>query len=106
MSVRDARVSWLSHTSTNTSFFPKPPSTFLACFSRGEGRKYARKKFRLNWVSNSQPQGHESDTLTIEPPRLKNRIENKTTIGKQKYDTKYFLAYQTEKKSIIQLRCQ
>ena len=31
-------------------------------------RKYAAKKFRLNRVSNSQPLGHESDTLTIEPP--------------------------------------
>ena len=65
-------ISWrsvtLSHTSTNTTFFPKPPTTFLTCFSRGERRKYARKKVRLNWVSNSQPQGHESYTLTNEPP--------------------------------------
>ena len=34
-----------SHTSTNTFFlFPKPPTTFLACFCRGERRKYAGKK--------------------------------------------------------------
>ena len=39
-------------------FFPKPPTTFLTCFCRGERRKYARKK-----------PGHESDTLTTEPPR-------------------------------------
>ena len=60
-------VSWLSHTSTNTSFFPKPPTTFLTYFSKEEGRKYAKKKVHLNRVSNSQPSGHESDTLTTEP---------------------------------------
>ena len=59
---------WLSHTNTNTNFFPKPPTTFLTCFSRGEKRKNAGKKFRLNQESNSQPPGHESDTLTTEPP--------------------------------------
>ena len=63
-----ACVSWLSHTSTNTNFFPKPPTTFLTCFSRGERRKYAGKKFHLKRDSNSQPPGHESDTLTPEPP--------------------------------------
>ena len=49
-------------------FFPKPPTTFLTCFRRGERRKYAGEKSRLNWGSNSQPPGHESDTLTTEPP--------------------------------------
>ena len=49
-------------------FFPKPPTTFLTCFCRGERRKYAGKKSRLNRGSNSQPPGHESDTLTTEPP--------------------------------------
>ena len=49
-------------------FFPKPPTTFLTCFFRGEKRKYAGKKSRLNRGSNSQPPGHESDTLTTEPP--------------------------------------
>ena len=49
-------------------FFPKPPTTFLTCFCRGERRKYAGKKSRLNLGSNSQPPGHESDTLTNEPP--------------------------------------
>ena len=49
-------------------FFPKPPTTFLTCFCSGERRKYAGKKSRLNWGSNSQPAGHESDTLTTEPP--------------------------------------
>ena len=50
-------------------FFPKPPPTFLTCFCRGERQKYAGKKSHLNWGSNSQPPGHESDTLTTEPPR-------------------------------------
>ena len=49
-------------------FFPKPPNTFLTCFCRGERRKYAGKKVGLNRGSNSQPPGHESDTLTTEPP--------------------------------------
>ena len=49
-------------------FFPKPPTTFLTCFCRGERRKYAGKKSRLNRGSNLQPPGHESDTLTTEPP--------------------------------------
>ena len=50
-------------------YFPKPLTTFLTCFSRGERRKYAGKKFRLNSVSNSQPPGHESDMLTTKPPK-------------------------------------
>ena len=50
-------------------FFPKPPTTFLTYFCRGERRKYAGKKSRLNWGSNSQPPGHESETLTTEPLR-------------------------------------
>ena len=49
-------------------FFPKPPTPFPTCFCRGERRKYAGKKSRLNRGSNSQPPGHESDTLTTEPP--------------------------------------
>ena len=31
------------------------------------GEKIAGKKSRLNWGSNSQSPGHESDTLTTEP---------------------------------------
>ena len=49
-------------------FFPKPPTTFLTCFCRGERRKYARKISCRYRGSNSQPPGHESDTLTTEPP--------------------------------------
>ena len=33
-------------------------------------RKYtSKKKIHINWVSNSQPPGHESDMLTTKPPR-------------------------------------
>ena len=49
-------------------FFPKPPTAFLTCFCKVERRKYAGNKSRLNRGSNSQPPGHESDTLTTEPP--------------------------------------
>ena len=49
-------------------FFPKQSTTFLTCFCRGERQKYAGKKSRLNRGSNSQPPGHDSDTLNTEPP--------------------------------------
>ena len=49
-------------------FFQKTPTTFLTCFCRGGRRKNAGKKSRLSLGSNSQPPGHESDTLTTEPP--------------------------------------
>ena len=49
-------------------FFPKPPTTLLTCFCKSERRKSAGKKRRVNRGSNSQPRGHESDTLTTEPP--------------------------------------
>ena len=39
MPVADANVSLLSHTSTNTTFLPKPPTTFLRWFSTGERQK-------------------------------------------------------------------
>ena len=56
----------LSHSSTNTILFPKPPTTFLTCFSRSKRRKYAGKKFRLSRVSKLP--GHKSNMLTTEPP--------------------------------------
>ena len=67
MAVGDAYVlpSFLTPILTQL-FFPKPPTTLLTCFCRDERRKYTRKKCRLNWGSNSQPPGHESDTLTTE----------------------------------------
>ena len=58
-------------------FFPKPPTTFLTCFCRGERRKYVGKKSRLNQGSNSQPPGLESDTLTTEPPG-RGRLQDQT----------------------------
>ena len=48
-------------------FFPKPPTTFLIWFWKGERWKYAGKKSRLKRGSNSQPPGYESDMLTTEP---------------------------------------
>ena len=69
MAIGDAHVfpSFITQVLTQL-FFPKPPTTFLTCFCRGERRKYAGKKSSLNRGSNSQPPGHESDTLTTEPP--------------------------------------
>ena len=79
MAVGDAYVfpGFLSPVLTQL-FFPKPPTTFLTCFCRGERRKYAGKKSRLNRGSNSQPQGHESDTLTTEPPGRGCNVEEYT----------------------------
>ena len=69
MAVGDAHVfPGLPRPVLTQLFFPKPPTTFLTCFNRGERRKYAGKKVLLNRGSNSQPPGHESDTLTTEPP--------------------------------------
>ena len=66
MAVGDAHV--FSGFLTPVLFFPKPPTTFLTCFFRGEKRKYAVNKVRLNRGSKSQPPGHECDTLATEPP--------------------------------------
>ena len=69
MAVGDAYVfpSFLTPVLTQL-FFPKPMTTFLTCFCRGEGQKLAGKKSRLNRGSNLQPPGNESDTLTTELP--------------------------------------
>ena len=69
MAVGEAHVSpgFLTPVLTQL-FFPKPPTTFLKYFCRGERRKYAGKKVRLNRGSNSQPPGHKSDTGITEPP--------------------------------------
>ena len=80
MAVGDTCVSWLSHTSTNT----KPPTTFLTCFSRSEKRKYAGKKVRLNCVLNSQPPGHEPDTLNTGPPGQGTQREKAGNPGKKR----------------------
>ena len=69
-------------------FFPKPPTTFLTCFCRDDRRKYAGKKVHLNRESNSQPPGHESDTLNTDQPgrgqRPKERGLLKTVWEKEK----------------------
>ena len=59
-------------------------TTFITCFSRGERRKYARKKFRLVRVLNSQPPGHESDTLTTQPTWRCTTLKKKTLWEKEK----------------------
>ena len=72
MAVGDAYVfpGFLTPVLTQLSS-PKPPTTFLTCFlNRGERRKYPGKKNCVNWGLNSQPPGHESDTLTTEPTWL------------------------------------
>ena len=77
MAVGDAHVfpGFLTPVLTQL-FFPKPPTTFLTYFCRGERRKYAGKKSRLNRGSNSQPPGYESDTLTTEPPGRGSELGN------------------------------
>ena len=69
MAVGDAHMfpGFLTLVLTQLSF-PRPPTTFLTCFCRGERRKNTGKKSRFNQGSNLQPPGQESDTLTTEPP--------------------------------------
>ena len=76
MAVGDAHVfpGFLTPVLTQL-FFPKPPTTFLTGFCRGERQKFAGKKSRLNRGSNSQPPGNESDTLTTEPSWRGSRVE-------------------------------
>ena len=90
MAAGDAHVFPGFLTPILTNFFPKPPTTFLTCFSRGERRKYAGKKFHLNQVSNSQPQGHESDTLTTEPPGRGNLNLEESNLSFGKWLCPYF----------------
>ena len=57
--------------------FLTPVLTQLSCQNRRllfshaspevKGKKHTRKKVRFNRVSNSQPTGHKSDTLTTQP---------------------------------------
>ena len=70
MAVGDIHVFPAFLTPVLTLFFSKLSTTFLTCFCRGERQKYARKKVCLDRGSNSQPPGHESDTLTTEPHGL------------------------------------
>ena len=71
-------------------FFPKPQTTLLICFCRGERRECARKKVRFNWVSNSQPPGHDSDKLTTELPWQAYLSDRKS----------YFMSYVTNFKQL------
>ena len=92
MAVGDAHVlpGFLTPALTQL-FFPKPPTTFLTGFCRGERRKYAGKKARLNRLLNSQPPGHESDMLTTEPPG-RGSAANKDMIKKiNKFEYHYLI---------------
>ena len=65
MAVRDAHVfpGFLTPVLTQISF-----QSHRLLFSHAAAESRGGKKFHLNWVSNSQPPGHESDMLTTEPP--------------------------------------
>ena len=89
MAVGDAHVFPGSLTPVLTQlFFPKPPTTFLTCFCRGDRRKYVRKKVRLKQGSNSKPPDRESDTLTTEQPGRGGYFQNKKK--KKLYTTHIF----------------
>ena len=78
-------------------FFPKPPTTFLTCFCRGERRKYAGKKCRLNRESNSKPPGHESDTLTTELYNLNLPLTLQITVLTHQQQTAFETLWEKEK---------
>ena len=85
-------------------FFPKPPTTFPTCFCRGERRKYAGKKSRLNRGLNSQSPGHESDKLTTEPPGRGFTAKNiyvkyeRSITSKAMANVRFFADKQTERR--------
>ena len=61
-------VSWLSHTSTNTTFLSKATDDFSHMLLQRWEAKIRRKENLPQPGLNSQPPGHEFDTLTTEPP--------------------------------------
>ena len=81
-------------------FFPKPPTTFLTCFCRGERRKYTGKKVRLNRGSNSQPPGHESDIVweRVNYSTYFLPLVTKCTKNTAIYNQTHLTHYQTKKK--------
>ena len=89
MAVDDAHVFPCFLTPVLTQpFFPKPHTTFPTFFCRGERRKCAGKKVRLNRGSNSQPPGHESDTLATESPGRGSRKEKKKTNSNYSFEVR------------------
>ena len=76
MVICDAHVSWLSHTSTNSTFFPKPPTTFLTALAEVRGENTPERKCASTGYRSHNHQGHESDTLTTEPPGWANFFLN------------------------------
>ena len=66
MAVGDAHVflDFLTPVLTQLSF----QSYWLLFWHASAEVRIRQKNVRLNRVSNSQPSGHESDTLTTEPP--------------------------------------
>ena len=75
MAVSDAYVfpDYLTPVLTQNSF-----KSHRVFFSNASVENTPEKKFRLNRVSNSQPPGHESDTLTTEPPELWVKLRRNT----------------------------
>ena len=69
MAVGDAHVfpGFLTPVLTQLSFQSRH-LLFSHASAEVRGEKFAGQKVRLNRGSNSQPPGHESDTLTTEPP--------------------------------------
>ena len=57
----------LAHTSTNTTFFPKPPTTFLTCLSRSERQNTPERKLAS---AGYRTHNHQvMSQLTTEPSR-------------------------------------
>ena len=86
-------VSAFSPFPTMFSTLPKANSSFWVAFYLSSAyfwrrdRQYAGKKLCLNQGSNSQPPGHESDTVTTEPPAQSsilfwNLLQQRITLSK------------------------
>ena len=81
--------SWLSHTNANKSFFPKPPTTSLTCFSRGEGQNYASTGYKNH--------NHQIMSPTCSPLSHPGGANSISEIDIHTISTKsYFLTYLAE----------
>ena len=110
MAVGDAHVfpGFLTPVLTQL-FLPKPPTTFLTCFCRGERRKYAGKKSRHNHQFMrttrsplSHPGGKEESEKVVNG--LKERNENQAMEILRDRHTKWFSQSEVVLHSILEDR--
>ena len=88
MAVGDAHVFPGFLTPVLIQLFFQSHRSLFSHASEVRGKTYGGKKVRFNRVSNSQLPGHESDTLTTEPPGLEQTVVKYKQFKNQKQTTK------------------